>query len=134
MKALIATLVAAAFCGSAFAADPVGKRTPNGGFEYYTSTMVGQGSVKDGCYLPMHYKGHATLGYNPKRVELGDITVFQDCFIAKPVVVTVVEKTVEPMPAPVVVAPVVAPAPAPVVVAPAPVYVEPAPQPKRIRE
>lgn len=125
MKALITALAITALCGTVSAADLVGKRTPNGGFEYYTSTMVGQGSIENGCYLPKQYEGHPTLGYNPKRVEAGDITVFVDCFIQQPVVA----KAVVVAPAPVV----VAPAPVYVAPAPAPAYV-PAPQPKRVRE
>lgn len=87
MKALIATLVAAAFCGSAFAADPVGHRTSNGGYEYYTSTMVGQGSYENGCYLPKQYTGFDTIGYNPKTVFHGEFSESQYCFIQQPVMV-----------------------------------------------
>jgi hypothetical protein len=93
MKALIAALAVAAATGSAFAAEPVGKRTPNGGFEYYSTSPAGQGTIENGCILPWHLRGWPTMGYNPKRVDMGDQTHFIDCKIPKPVVV--VEKRTE---------------------------------------
>ena len=124
MKAFITALAVVAICGSASAADLVGKRTPNGGMEYYTSTMVGQGSVENGCYLPKQYQGFPTLGYNPKRVEFGNGNAFVDCFIEAPAVAMPVVY-MAPAPAPMY----IAPAPAPMYVAPAP-----APQSKPFRE
>jgi len=128
MKALITAVALVALATSAMA-DPTGKRTPNGGFEYYSNTVSGKATVESDCVLPWVAATHDTMGVNGmRRVEMGDITVFYDCTpLPAPVIVvektkvvvqeTVVEKKVEVVPAP---------APAPVV--------EPAPQPKHIRE
>ena len=127
MKFVIASVLALASV-SVFAADPVAKRTPNGGVEMYTNKFVGQGDLKTGCYLPKQYAGHAVTGFNPKVVQLGMITEFVDCFIAP----AAIQKVEAPKPAAVVTAqpvstPVAAPAPAPVMAAPIPAR-------KKIRE
>lgn len=138
MKAIITALAVTAICGSAFAADPVAQRTPNGGMEYYSNSLAGTGTVENGCILPWRAAGHATIGYNPKLVHYGDPSEFFDCYI-QPKAVVAVEKTQVVV---VVVeekkAEVVAPAPAPVpMAAPAPIpMATPAPEPqmKKIRE
>lgn len=126
MKALLTALAVVA-CGTAVA-DPVGQRTPNGGFEYYSNHHPNQGTVENGCILPWRYAGFPTLGYNPKRIDMGDATEFVDCKIPH-------VKKVHHQPAPVVV-PAPAPAPAPMpapVPAPAPAM-DPVPVPLPIRE
>lgn len=121
MKALVTALAVAAFGGSAFAAEPVGKRTPNGGYEYYSNQHAGKGTIENGCILPWFYAGHHTLGKNPKRIDRAGITEFYDCEI-EPAKVAVVEKTEvvvveqpKPAPAPVMEEPKPAPVPAPIV-------------------
>jgi hypothetical protein len=90
MKAALFTAIAvAAACGSAFAEDPAGKRTPNGGIEFYSNSHAGMGTVENGCILPWSMAGHPVTGYNPKRVDIGDATEFVDCSI--PAVVKVVQ-------------------------------------------
>lgn len=123
MKTLLTALAVVAG-GSAFAAEPVGQRTPNGGFEYYSNHHPNQGTVENGCILPWRYAGFPTLGYNPKRIDMGDVTEFVDCKIPQ-----VRKVRHHHHHAPVVVpAPVPAPAPAPV---PAPVVEQ---QPLPVRE
>lgn len=72
--------------GSAIAAEPVGQRTPNGGFEYYSNSEMGKGTYENGCFLPWWMAGHPVLGYNPKRVEMGNVTMFVDCKIPEKIV------------------------------------------------
>jgi hypothetical protein len=126
MKVLLTAIAVSAAAGSAFAHEPVGKRTPNGGFEYYSNHHAGKGTVDNGCILPWFYAGNHTLGQNPKRIDRGEITEFYDCEIERPVQVVVPPVTAAPAP---VVPPKVDQTPKPV---PAPM--PPQEQPKPVRE
>ena len=123
MKTLLATLSIAILAGCSAYATPVAKRTPNGGVEYYTNSMVGEGTPETGCYLPWRAAGHATLGHNPKLVHYSDGAEFFDCKIDKKVVAIKESTPVVVVPAPAVVertpAPVVVPEPMPPVAVPA---------------
>ncbi len=123
MKSIL-LLTTLALASTAFA-DPVAKSTPNGGVEYYANGYYNQGTVEHGCIIPWKFAGMVTLGYNPKRIELGDITTFVDCDIA-PVPTAYVTNV--PPPAPPAAPPAAAPEPTS---APAPMPVE---QPKRLKE
>lgn len=133
MKALLTALASVALVGCAVNAQPVAKRTPNGGVEHYSNEHGVKGTQENGCVLPWSAAGVATLGKNPKRLEYGEATNFYDCKIEEP---KVVAAPAPKAPAPVVAAPAPAPAPvaAPAPKAPAPVVATPAPKepPKRV--
>ena len=132
MKALLSTLTVVFLAGcSSYASEPISKRAPNGGHHLYSHHHAGKGTVENGCILSWDKAGHETLGYNPKRVEIGDITTFTDCSI---------EPKRKVAPAPEVVAPSAPPVctpctPAPHVYTPAPAPAwTPVEQPKPVKE
>lgn len=117
----LAAVVVISGC-AAVAGEPVGMRTPNGGYEYYSNHHPNQGRVDTGCILPWRYHSFPVMGYNPKRIDMSEVTDFIDCKIPKATTVVVVRPVPAPAPAPVYEPP--APAPAPV----------PEPQPAPVRE
>lgn len=132
-KTFITTAVILLAAGSAFADEPRGMRTPNGGYEYYTNSGANarQGTLENGCFLHWSYAGFPVLGYNPKRIDMGDRTEFVDCKLPTPVYHKHRHhhrRAEVSVPTPV--APIPAPAPAPVM----PVPVEPLPPADTIRE